>query len=50
MTISTIALSNTGVFGGEGGAGGSPPQDKEVLKKMIKQSRKHAQKTCRKGR
>ena len=34
MTTSTIVLAITGVFGGGGGeTGGSPPKDKEVLKK-----------------
>ena len=33
MTISTIALAITGVFGEGGGAGGSPPKDEGVLKK-----------------
>ena len=36
MTISTIVLAITGVFGGVGGgAGGSPPKDKEALKKWL---------------
>ena len=33
MTISTIILAITGVFGGGGGTGGSPPKDEGVLKK-----------------
>ena len=33
MTISTIVLAITGVFGGGGWTGGSPPKDEEVLKK-----------------
>ena len=34
MTISTIALAITGVFGGGGGEiGGSPPNEEGVLKK-----------------
>ena len=32
MTISTIILAITGVFGGGGGTGGSPPKDEGVLK------------------
>ena len=35
MTISTIVLAITGVFGGGGGAGGSTPKDKGVLKKWL---------------
>ena len=36
MTISTIILAITGVFGGVGrGAGGSPPKDEGVLKKWL---------------
>ena len=36
MTISTIILAITGVFGGSGrGAGGSPPKDEGVLKKWL---------------
>ena len=35
MTISTIALAITGVFGGGGGTGGSPPKDEGVLKKWL---------------
>ena len=35
MTISTIALAITGIFGGGGGTGGSPPKDKGVLKKWL---------------
>ena len=35
MTISTIVLAITGVFGGGGGTGGSPPKDKGVLKKWL---------------
>ena len=35
MTISTIVLAITGVFGGGGEAGGSPPKDKGVLKKWL---------------
>ena len=27
MSISTIVYANTGVFGGRGGVGGSPPKD-----------------------
>ena len=50
MTISTIVIYITGIFGGDGGVGGSPPKDKGVLKKMTRKSKKHAQKTCRKGR
>ena len=36
MTISTIVLAITGIFGGGGGGGGggdSPPKDERVLKK-----------------
>ena len=33
MTISTIILAITEVFGGGGGTGGSPPKDEGVLKK-----------------
>ena len=36
MTVSTIVLAITGVFGGVGvGTGGSPPKDEEVLKKWL---------------
>ena len=35
MTISTIVLAMTGVFGGGGEAGGPPSKDKEVLKKWL---------------
>ena len=36
MTISTIVLAITGVFGGIGGeVGGSPPKDKGILKKWL---------------
>ena len=35
MTISTILLAITGVFGKDGGAGGSPPKDEGVLKKCL---------------
>ena len=36
MTLSTIVLAITGVSGGGGGsAGGSPPKDKEPLKKWL---------------
>ena len=35
MTISTIVLSITGVFGGGGRAGGSPSKDKGTLKKRL---------------
>ena len=36
MTISTIVLAITGVFGGGGrGAGGSPPKDEGILKKWL---------------
>ena len=36
MTISTIVLAITGVFGGGGGrTGGSPPKDKGSLKKWL---------------
>ena len=35
MTISTIALAITGIFGGGRGTGGSPPKDKGVLKKWL---------------
>ena len=35
MTISTIFLAITCVFGGGGGAGGSTPKDKGVLKKWL---------------
>ena len=34
MTISTIVFAITGVFE-EGGAGGSPPKDKGILKKRL---------------
>ena len=36
MTILTIVLAITGVFGGGGrGAGGSPPKDEGILKKWL---------------
>ena len=35
MTISTIALVITRVFGGRGGAGGPPSKDKRVLEKWL---------------
>ena len=36
MTILTIVLAITGVFGGGGrGAGGSPPKDEGILKKQL---------------
>ena len=35
MTISTIVLAITGVFGREGGTGDSPPQDEGALKKWL---------------
>ena len=35
MTISTIVLAITGVFWGDGGAGGSPPKDEGILKKWL---------------
>ena len=35
MTISTIVLAITGVFGGGGRAGGSTPKDEGVLKKWL---------------
>ena len=35
MTISTLALAIICVFGGDGGAGGSTPNDKGVLKKWL---------------
>ena len=35
MTISTIVLAITGVFGGDGETGGSTPKDKRVLKKWL---------------
>ena len=35
MTISTIALAITDIFGGGRGTGGSPPKDKGVLKKWL---------------
>ena len=36
MTISTIALAITGVFGGrDKGTGGSPPKDEGVFKKWL---------------
>ena len=35
MTISTIVLAITGVFGGGGGTGVSPPKDEGVLKKWL---------------
>ena len=35
MTISTIVLVITGVFGGRRGTGGSPPEDKGDLKKWL---------------
>ena len=35
MTISTIALAITGVFGVAGGTGGSLPKDEGVLKKLL---------------
>ena len=43
MTIPTIVLAITGVFGGGGrGAGGSPEKDERALKRWT-------QKTCKKG-
>ena len=35
MTISTIVLAITGIFGGGAGTGGSSPKDKRVLKKWL---------------
>ena len=35
ITISTIVLAITGVFGGGRGAGGSPPKDEGTLKKWL---------------
>ena len=35
MTISTIVLAITGVFGGGGGTGGTPSKDKGTLKKWL---------------
>ena len=35
MTISTIVLAITGVFGGGGGTGDSPPKDEGILKKLL---------------
>ena len=35
MTISTIALAISGLLWGGGGAGGSPPKDEGVLKKLL---------------
>ena len=35
MTISTIVLDVTGVFGVDGGVGGSPSKDKGVLNKWL---------------
>ena len=35
MTISTVALAITAVFGGGGGAVGSLPKDEETLKKWL---------------
>ena len=35
ITISTIVLAITGVFGGGGRAGGSPPKDEGILKKWL---------------
>ena len=35
MTISTIVLAITGVFGGGGGTGGTPSKDKGILKKWL---------------
>ena len=49
VTISTIVLAITGVFGGGGGgAGGSPPKDEGALK-MVKQASRCAQKACWEG-
>ena len=47
MTISTIVLAITGVFGGGGSV--SPPKDEGVLKKMVKKASRCPQKTCWKG-
>ena len=35
MTISTILLAITGIFGGAGGVGGSTPKDERVLSKLL---------------
>ena len=35
MTIATIVLTITGVFGGDGGTRGSPSKDRETLKKWL---------------
>ena len=35
MTISTIVLAITDVFGGSGGTAGSPPKDEGTLKKWL---------------
>ena len=35
MTIATIVLAITGVFGGSRGAGGTPSKDKGTLKKWL---------------
>ena len=50
MTISTIILVITGVFGGgRGGTGGPPSKDKGTLKKMVRQAVRCTQKVRRKG-
>ena len=35
MTISTIVLAITGVFGGGGGGRGSPPKEERILNKWL---------------
>ena len=35
MTISTILLAITGIFGGAAGVGGSPPKDERILNKLL---------------
>ena len=50
MTISTIVLAITGVFGGVGrGTGGPSPKDEGVLKKWLEMLADALKKTCRKG-
>ena len=52
MAISTIVLAIAGVSGGGGGSeGGSPPKDKEALKKWLDRLASTCTQTaCRKGR
>ena len=49
MSISTIVLAITGVFGRGGGAGSSPLKKEGFLKKMVRHVSRCTKKICRKG-